>query len=139
MNPAEVFLSHSSADQNLVSPLVDLLRKHHIPVWYSKTSIVGAQQWHDEIGSALKRCDWFILVLTPNAVSSTWVKRELLYALQQNHFENKIIPLIYQECDPSQLSWVLSSYQIVNFKDDFESGCKDLLRIWGLGYNKALY
>ena|SRR2546427_2421434 len=54
-------------------------------------NILGAQQWHDEIGAALRRCDWFVLVLSPNAIESIWVKRELLFSLQQNRFEDKII------------------------------------------------
>jgi len=32
--------------------------------------IVAAKQWHDEIGNALSRCDWFIVVLTPDSVRS---------------------------------------------------------------------
>jgi hypothetical protein len=34
---------------------------------YSRTNLVGAQQWHDEIGAALQCCDWFAIVLSPNA------------------------------------------------------------------------
>ncbi|MBN4004959.1 toll/interleukin-1 receptor domain-containing protein [Nostoc sp. LPT] len=134
MIPSEAFLSHSSQDQEFVSKLAEVLRHHGIPVWYSKTNILGAQQWHDEIGNALKRCDWFLLVLSPNSVDSMWVKRELIFALQQNRFENKIVPIIYQPCNYEQLSWVLSSFQMINFQEAFEDGCRDILRIWGVGY-----
>ena len=50
--PAEVFLSHASHDRKMVDRLVETLRAHHVPVWYSQTNLVGAQQWHDEIGRA---------------------------------------------------------------------------------------
>lgn len=72
--PNEVFLSHSSRDVQFVEELVGALRRHGIPVWYSRTNIRGAQMWHDEIGAALRRCDWFVLVLSPGAVGSPWVK-----------------------------------------------------------------
>ncbi|MEH2083874.1 MAG: toll/interleukin-1 receptor domain-containing protein [Nostoc sp.] len=134
MIPNEAFLSHSSQDQEFVSKLAEVLRQHSIPVWYSKTNILGAQQWHDEIGNALKRCDWFLVVLSPNSVNSMWVKRELIFALQQNRFENKIVPIIYQPCNYEQLSWVLSSFQMINFQGDFEDGCRNILRLWGIGY-----
>ncbi|AVH73701.1 toll/interleukin-1 receptor domain-containing protein [Nostoc sp. 'Lobaria pulmonaria (5183) cyanobiont'] len=134
MIPSEAFLSHSSQDQEFVSKLAEVLRHHGIPVWYSKTNILGAQQWHDEIGNALKRCDWFLVVLSPNSVDSMWVKRELIFTLQQNRFENKIVPIIYQPCNYEQLSWVLSSFQMINFQEAFEDGCRDILRIWGVGY-----
>ena len=55
--PDEVFLSHSSLDQPFVTSLIEVLRRHGVPVWDSRTNIVGAQQWIDEIGSALVRCD----------------------------------------------------------------------------------
>lgn len=134
MRPNEAFLSHSSADQEFVTSVSEMMQKHGIPVWYSKTNILGAQQWHDEIGAALNRCDWFLLVLSPNSVESMWVKRELLFALQQNRFADKIIPVLYQPCDSANLSWILSSFQTINFHQDFDNGCRDLLRIWGIGY-----
>ena len=137
MIPYEAFLSHSSLDQDFVTSLADGLRRHGVPVWYSRTNIMGAQQWHDEIGAALRRCDWFLLVLSPNAVTSMWVKRELIFALQQNRFENRIVPLLWQSCDFDRLSWVLPSFQIIDFQRTFEDGCRDLLRLWRLGYQPS--
>jgi hypothetical protein len=72
--------------------------------------------------------------MSPNSVESMWVKRELLFALQQNRFENKIIPLLFQPCDYNRLSWTLSFFQIIDFTQTFEDGCRQLLRVWGSGY-----
>ena len=68
----EVFLSHSSQDREFVVRLARVLKRHKIRYWYSATHIVAAKQWHDEIGRALSRCDWFLVVLTPNSVRSQW-------------------------------------------------------------------
>ena len=76
MLPTEVFLSHSDQDRQFATDLAEMMRYHGIPVWYSRTNILGAQQWHDEIGAALRRCDWFVLALSPRSVESIWVKRE---------------------------------------------------------------
>src|SRR5689334_18894675 len=105
--PHEVFLSHSSLDHQFATELAGVLRRHGIPVWCSQTNIIGAQQWHDEIGAALRRCDWFALILSPQSIQSMWVKRELSYALTQNRFENRIVPIMYQVCDVEQLSFTL--------------------------------
>jgi hypothetical protein len=134
MMPQEVFLSHSSLDGEFVNTLADVLRRHGVPTWHSRTDILGAQQWHDEIGSALQRCDWFALVLSPNSVDSLWVKRELIFALQQNRFADKIVPILYRPCDFERLSWVLPSFQFVDFNGPFEQGYRGLLRLWSLGY-----
>jgi len=132
--PNEVFLSHSNLDRAFVTQIAELLRRHGIAVWFSQTDIVGAQQWHDEIGAALKRCDWFVLFVSANSVSSGWVKRELLFALNEHRYADKIIPVLIQPCDYDQLSWTLSSLQFVDFTGNFDDGCRSLLRVWGLGY-----
>ncbi|MGO8672622.1 MAG: toll/interleukin-1 receptor domain-containing protein [Capsulimonadaceae bacterium] len=137
MLPSELFISHSSADHDFVTRLVRVLRGHNVPLWYSSTNIQGAQQWHDEIGAALTRCDWFLLVLSPRAVASRWVKRELMFALQQDRFESRIVPVVYQACDVNQLSWVLSSVQMIDFEPDFDNGCRGLMRLWGYGYDPS--
>ena len=116
-------------DRSFVNRLVDVLRRHAIPVWYSETNIQGAQQWHDEIGAALRRCDWFVLVLSPDAVASKWVKRELLYSLLQDHFEGRIAPLLHRPCTHDELSWTLSQMQKIDFSHSFDDGCRDLLRV----------
>ena len=82
--PQEIFLSHSDRDRGFVVRLAETLRRHGLPVWYSGTDIVGAQQWHDEIGSALRRCDWFVLVLSPGAVNSTWSSENLPMLCDRN-------------------------------------------------------
>ena len=92
--PLEVFLSHSSVDRTFVKKLAHTLRCHGVPVWYSETNKRGAQVWHDEIGGALRRCDWMVLILSPDAVDSKWVKRELVFSLQQDRLDGRIVPII---------------------------------------------
>ena len=114
--------------------IAETLRRHGIPVWYSQANLLGAQQWHDEIGKALGRCDWFLVVLSPKAVRSEWVKRELLYALRNLRYRNRIVPVLHRACDTDKLSWTLNDFQWVDFTNGFAAGCKSLLRTWGIGY-----
>lgn len=130
----EVFLSHSSRNRAFANKITEVIRHHGVPVWSSPTNIVGAQEWHNEIGRALKRCDWFVVLLSPQSVTSLWVKRELVYALNDARYEDRIVPVLYKRCDPSLLSWVLQGFQTIDFTSDFDAGCRDLLRVWGIGY-----
>lgn len=132
--PRELFLSHSSKDRHFVSRLEEVFRKHGIRYWYSKRHIVAATTWHDEIGKALGRCDWFVVVLSPSALRSVWVERELLYALRSRRYNERIVPILHKRCIWNRLSWTLGSLQMVDFTSDFEQGCRDLLRTWGLTY-----
>lgn len=126
----KVFLSHSAKDRKFVVRLASILDRSGMPYWYSATHILGAKQWHDEIGRALAQCNWFLVVLTPDSVRSQWVKRELLFALNEERYHERIIPLLYRKCKYSQLSWTLPEYEFVDFTGDFEAGCRQLLRIW---------
>jgi|SRR5579862_268356 len=130
----EVFLSHSSQDRAFVVRLAAVLKAHRVKYWYSATHIVAAKQWHDEIGKALARCDWLLVVLTPQSVRSQWVKRELLYALNQDRYNERIIPLLRKPCNYAQLSWTLPEFQVLDFSGNFDVGCRTLLRVWGIDY-----
>jgi hypothetical protein len=130
----EVFLSHASQDHRKARRLKEILAAHGIPVWFSPHHIRGAQQWQDEIGTALERCGWFMILLTPHAVKSMWVKRELNYALIEKRYEDRIIPMLFQKCDLKKLSWTLPQFQLIDFRKDYWRGCDKLLQVW----NKSL-
>jgi TIR domain-containing protein len=126
----EVFLSHASQDQDQACRLRDILVAHGIPVWFSPHHLRGAQQWPDEIGKALARCDWFIVLLTPHALKSMWVKRELNYALIEERLDQRIIPLVFKKCHFVSLSWLLPQFQVIDFTEDYWHACHQLLRVW---------
>jgi hypothetical protein len=91
--PNEVFLSHSNLDRHFALEMAGVLRQHGIPNWFSEINIIGAQQWHDEIGAALRRCDWLVVLLSPNSIESIWVKREVLFALNDRRYAERIVPV----------------------------------------------
>ena len=133
-HPKEVFLSYSTVDSRFATQIAELLKHHGVPVWYSHTEMLGSMQWHDEIGHALRRCDWFVILLSPDSVNSFWVKQEFMFAIRQKRLAPRIVPVVFRSCDYEQFSWTVSSYQLVDFTEDFEKGCRALLRIWGIGY-----
>ena len=132
--PKRLFISHANADRKFLERLSKLLADHHLRFWHSRKDIRGAQQWHDEIGAALRKCDWFLLVLSPSVLKSKWVKRELAFALQENRYNDRIVPIIARRCDFGKLSWTLPSFEVVDFSKDFAKGCEELLRIWNIRY-----
>lgn len=126
----EIFLSHASQDQAKARQLREVLVGHGVSVWFSPHHIRGAQQWHDEIGTALARCTWFLVLLTPHAVKSMWVQRELKYALMERRYEGRIVPLLFRKCNYRALSWTLPQFQMIDFTKDYERACEALLRVW---------
>ena len=135
MTPKEVFLSHSAENKAVASALAETLRNHGVPVWYSPTRIRGAQQWHDEIGKALRRCDWFLVLLSAASIRSKWVNWELSYALNHSQYDGHILPVRIEDCDPEQLSWTLGMFQIVEHNGKANDGYEEILKTWGLGFD----
>jgi hypothetical protein len=55
--PRQLFVSHATADRKFLEKLTAAMREHGLRSWHSRKDIRGAQQWHDEIGAALRKCD----------------------------------------------------------------------------------
>lgn len=132
--PSELFFSHAHQDAAEAQSLIEVLRRHGVPVWYAPQQILGAQQWHDEIGKALERCDWFLVLLSPHSVASRWVKLEFLHALDSAASENHILPVVLEKCDQAKLSWTLPLLQQVTLTNNRLAGYREILRTWGIGY-----
>jgi len=132
MQPTEVFISHSSRDHEMAERIARQLREHGVPTFFSPANLLGAQQWQDEILAALRRCDWFVVLLSPDAIESMWVRRETAFVLSDPRFESRIAPVAYRPCDLGRLEW-LRLYQIIDIQTDFSAGLQQLLRVWGIG------
>ncbi len=127
----QVFISHSSRDRQFVeSEIVPLLRGHTIRPWYSADDISVASRWEKEILKALRASQWFLVVLTPDAVASEWVQAEVHWAIENRR--DKFVPVMLKECDPASLHLHLSRYQHVDFRDDLLTARRRLLSVWGI-------
>jgi hypothetical protein len=63
-----------------------------------------------------------------------WVKRECIYALEQKRFVERILPILYRECDYPRLSWTFSGFQLIDFVQGFDRGAAELLKTWRIAY-----
>jgi len=94
-------------------------------VWIDQDYIVGGDDWMDAIGDALEVCDSLLLVLSPQALTSEYVKMEYRHFFRQ---EKPIIPILCQHLE--KLPFELASLHYL----DFTSGARaqayvDLLAI----------
>jgi hypothetical protein len=134
MLPKEVFLSHSDQDRKFATALAKVLERHGIKVWYSRTHLAGSAEWFDEIGKALNRCNWFLIVLSPHSLKSNWVKYELVSALTNKRYEGRIVSVLYKPCKWKKRYWALASFQLKDFTKKLADGYRELLKVWGVAY-----
>ncbi len=109
-----VFVSHSSLDRQWVEDeIITLLGHNGIPTWYAKSAILTSAQWEREILRGMEKCDWFLLIVSPRAAESEWVKDELFWAI--HHRPTRIVPTIMEHCDLWQFHIRLPRIQHVDF------------------------
>lgn len=80
-NPRQIFISHAHQDAAIAHQLADDLRQHKWDVWLAPESIPIGGNWMTAINRGLTESSFFVLVLTPDAVNSTFVNDETDAAL----------------------------------------------------------
>jgi hypothetical protein len=129
----KVFISHASADREIVTrEVIDLLKDHGVEIWMAEDDIASAHQWERSIVEGLKACDWFLVALTPRAAQSEWVKDEVHWAIEER--PGRIVPLLIEECDVTQIHIRLARIQYVDFRSANDDARKRLLDCWGVEY-----
>src|SRR6266496_32869 len=78
---SHVFLSYARADGSFVSQLQSDLQARGIPVWIDHEDIQpGTPDWEDSLRKAIRHAAAVVLVASPSARSSRYVKDELRIA-----------------------------------------------------------
>jgi hypothetical protein len=125
----KVFVSHSAKDKAFVEEhVVDFLEQNGVATWYSPDDIDSAAEWERTTRQALDECDWFLVVLTPNSVASSWVRAEVHWAMENR--ADRVVPVLAEPCDWQDLHLMLRTLQLVLLNENLEEGKSRLLAIW---------
>jgi WD40 repeat protein len=126
----QVFISHAKEDAQFAHRLADDLRRLGVQVWIAPESIRPGESWVDAIERGLGESSHTVIVLTPKALKSRWVKKETGVAIAQERKGHiQVIPL---DVEPCAVPLLLSSYQMVSFRHDYDAGLSQLADILGL-------
>jgi len=93
----QVFISYSRKDAEIANAIVDALNDRNIPVWFDQDDAELGQPIADQIQAALNRSDAMILLISPNAFSSSWVRNEFEHALFDNRYKEKVFPVLLSD------------------------------------------
>jgi WD40 repeat protein/energy-coupling factor transporter ATP-binding protein EcfA2 len=119
-----VFISYSRRNRTFTERLARDLSDAGLDVWVDFRQIHAGEMWEEEIYRGLERASIVILCLSPDAVTSDWVQREISLAREQKKF---ILPVMAVNAldtlaEVELMAWLLQIQYI-----DFE----------GLGYEAA--
>ncbi|MBA2680946.1 MAG: toll/interleukin-1 receptor domain-containing protein, partial [Ktedonobacteraceae bacterium] len=81
MATMQIFVSHSHSDSAFCHSLVDALRNAGADVWYDEHNL-GSGQLMEVVQRELDRRPVFIVILSPAAFASRWVRRETGWAYE---------------------------------------------------------
>lgn len=109
-----IFLSYSRRDTDMMQRLRDDLRRAQLAVWTDENLKPGTPSWKQAIESALDAAGCVVVILSPDAKGSKWVKEELNYAENQGL---RIFPVLVAGDEKSAVPFGFSASQWVDIRD----------------------
>jgi hypothetical protein len=111
----DVFISYRRKDLEFVIRLHKELTDRGLTAWFDQENIEVADHWRTSIAEGIRDCKVFILVLSPDAVESRNIRKEV--DLAEDHGK-KIIPLMWKKTEvPSTFEYALAGVQWIDFNE----------------------
>ena len=106
-----IFVSYAHADATRVYPELGRLYENRYRIWYDQ-GIEYAAEWVEEIANSIAYCEFFIVFLSPAAVESRYVWREISYA---SKLDKKILGIFLEETPlPRKFDFEISVFQNIS-------------------------
>lgn len=119
---AKIFISYSRKDIDFVRKLAGDLESAGYDVWWDLSDLRGGDDWVNTIPAAIASSNYFIVVMTPDAAESQWVRKEYTQALS---LRKKVIPILLK---PGSVPFALNTINFVNFTSgEYADRFKELL------------
>lgn len=127
-----VFVSYARKDEGRVLKIVDKIKACGIPVFLDTEAIPAGASWPDVLYLAIRKCQLFLCMLSPQAAESVNVLIEVALAC---HADRPIVPVLLQAVElPSTLRSLVGYIQRLDLsgKHDAEEGLAEVLQALSL-------
>ncbi len=121
----QVFISYAESDEPIARRVARGLERAGLKVWYDRREILAGHNWAEEAAKALRESKAMVVLLTPAALRSFSVRREIEYALGDETYSHRLIPVIVgdpKKLPKKEIPWILESLGMKNLP---ESGNAD--------------
>ncbi|MEE9456293.1 MAG: toll/interleukin-1 receptor domain-containing protein [bacterium] len=124
--PSGIFISYSSKNKDIAERIANGLNALNYVVWYDAWAIGPGDSIIQKINEGLAENDILLILLSPDSVSSEWVKRELDTALthQLSGQNVTVIPILIEKC---AIPATLTAIRYIEMTEDFQKGFVELL------------
>lgn len=133
----KVFISHAHSDEQLAHRVAAILQEAGLEVWDAMREILPGDNWAQEVSNALQESEAMVVLLTPDAVRSEWMRREMRwnieYALGEVRFRSRLIAVVAGDPDilnTESVPWILRHQKIVDLTEheNEEEGIREVAR-----------
>jgi len=127
---SHIFISYSRKDSEFVDRLIQALELYGFPTWKDVTAISGGDVWKATISRAVRECDAFLVVLSPQSANSENVSKELAVATKH---ARRVLPVMYQACRiPDKMEYDLAELHWEDFVEaEFDEALEKLIHTLG--------
>jgi WD40 repeat protein len=123
---ADVFVSYSRSDSELVNRLVESLRERGKDVWVDVEGIRDAEVFPAALRRAVEGSDGFVFVISPDSVASPFCEQEVDHAVELN---KRVVPLAYRSVPDDQIPEGIRVRNWIPVGDgDFDTGIERLVQ-----------
>jgi hypothetical protein len=109
----DVFMSYARSDARLARSLTEALSEKGVKVWYDDEEIRVGDDFMRNIQDALKQSRFFLLIISPEYLSSQWGSFELGVALGHDAAseERHILPVFVRGAEGLPLPRTIRKYE----------------------------
>jgi hypothetical protein len=123
---AHIFLSYSRRDTDVMHRVRTDLQNAGLSVWTDQGIEPGTSLWKDAIEQAIEKAGCLVVILSPDAKQSIWVKRELDYA---SVHKVPIFSLLAQGEEAEAVPFALVGSQYVDIRKNYATNMQKLIPV----------
>ena len=118
----KTFISFCTADLEVANAFVDELRLFYVDDFFFSPRTLEEGYWLSQIEAEIEAAKWFFVLISPAALESKWVRKEVELAMEAPHLKGKVVPILIEET----ANWTslhehigrLQSFRLYNDRDE---------------------
>ena len=120
----KVFISHAYTDASFAKKVANGLEGAGFEVWDATRDVLPGDNWPNKVDQALQESDAMVVLLTADALRASWVRREIQYALGEQKYYKRLIPVLVgdpEELPKEDIPWILWRLKMINMDEYTEA------------------
>ena len=120
----KVFLSYTEADREVAREIASRLEEAGHDVWSADNALFPGENAALEAGKALDKAEAMVVLISPQAMKSSWVRREIEFALGTPQYRGRLIPVIVKPT--ADMPWILKKFPNVRLDKPIAESSREI-------------